>query len=668
MKTALTRPSTARRNSAHVAPATPDIALTTPAEQLRLANWTRQLGAPADESRRSRTMARIGGTAAITSLVAYLTWRVAFTLPVGGDRAVAWLLIAFEALPLFALTLRTVTLWSIDSPTPPPAPVTETDLRVAVLIPTYNEPAEVIAPTIAAACALQPAHETWVLDDGDRPWVADMCEAYGARYVRRDAHTHAKAGNINNALEIMELEEQTGVGGIDVIAVLDCDHVPLPTFLTATLGWFDDERVALIQGPQAYYNSGAFDDDGASGEQGMFFNVLMPARRGYDVGPFWCGSTSLLRVGALREIDGVATETVVEDMHTTLKLVRRYWKTVYHHQTLALGLAPATPEQYLMQRRRWGMGSMQVLAVERLWRAKTWLSWRNFLEYLSGTVWWLEGVATLIAFSLPMALMVSGANTSRANPLVFAGAFTAMFATRLWGMRRLMRKEIHFRTAFALRVLRIPVGVACLWWLLTRRTLSFEVTEKGGATRRQRGRIPRIVWVVAGIVSANAVYAAAGLAGLVPWQSNSSSTAASGAWLLLAAFVLLTGVLRIRHADYATSRRNAHRVNLHAPIEVDGAAGELIDISTGGVAVRLPKGSAPSFGIAELTLPGAPAMKGLVAPLPRRNRASDTDEFVSVQVISGDWSSHHTLSMWMFHTPDGAVPGLRPGVPAVAVC
>ena len=228
-----------------------------PTEPFRLASWTRQLGAPADESRRSRTIARIGGVAALTSLVAYLTWRVAFTLPAeSGGRSVAWLLIGFEALPLFAITLRTVTLWSIDSPTPPPAPVTRTDLRVAVLIPTYNEPAEVIAPTIAAACALQPTHETWVLDDGDRSWVAEMCDAYGARYVRRDEHTHAKAGNLNHAMDLMAAEEADGTGGIDVIAVLDCDHVPLPTFLTATLGWFADERIALVQGPQAYYNSG----------------------------------------------------------------------------------------------------------------------------------------------------------------------------------------------------------------------------------------------------------------------------------------------------------------------------------------------------------------------------------------------------------------------------
>jgi cellulose synthase (UDP-forming) len=39
-----------------------------------------------------------------------------------------------------------------------------------------------------------------------------------------------------------------------------------------------------------------------------------------------------------------------------------------------------------------------------------------------------------------------------------------------------------------------------------------------------------------------------------------------------------------------------------------------------------------------------------------------------VQVLAGDWAAHRTLSLWMFHTPPGAVPGLPAGVPAVAVC
>ena len=70
---------------------------------------------------------------------------------------------------------------------------------------------------------------------------------------------------------------------------------------------------------------------------------------------------------------------------------------------------------------------MQVLAHEKLWAAKRWLSWRNFYEYLTGTLWWLEGVATLFVFIIPLVVMFSGAQTSTATPLAFATAFVSMF-------------------------------------------------------------------------------------------------------------------------------------------------------------------------------------------------------------------------------------------------
>ena len=609
-------------------------------------------------------MAHIGGLASIAALLAYLTWRVTSTLPAGGwNRSVAWLLVAFEALPIVGLVLKAITVWNIDSEAPEPVEVLREGQRVAVFIPTYNEPVEVIAPTIAAACALEPAHETWVLDDGDRPWVSEMCVAYGARYLNRPVHDHAKAGNMNHALAVLEEEELAGTGGADIIAVLDCDHVPLPTFLTATLGWFDDERIALVQGPQSFYNCGAFDDDGFTGEQGLFFNVLMPARHHAGAGPFWCGSTSLLRVAAIREVGGAATETITEDMHTTLKLIRAGWHTAYHHQTLAVGLAPATPDQYLLQRRRWGMGAMQILVHERLWAAKRWMSWRNFHEYLNGTLWWLEGIATLIAFIVPIGVMASGAETSTASPAVFAAAFVAMFSTRLWGAKRLMRKQIHWPTAFALRIFRVPVGMACLWWLLSRKSLQFEVTPKGAADQRLRGRAPKVLWFLTGAVTFVLAYASAGILGWVPWRTGTGSTVASGVWLALAGFVLYCGARRIRSASYATSRRNAYRVALRVAITIDGIEGELVDISVGGAAVRFPFGTLPEAGLVEFCLPGAKPIKMEMVRLGADR--SDHDN-ASLRVVGNDWAAYRTLSLWMFHTPSGAVGGLPPDVPVIA--
>src|SRR5205823_2856130 len=110
-----------------------------------------------------------------------------------------------------------------------------------------------------------------------------------------------------------------------------------------------------------------------------------------------------------------------------------------------VGLAPATPEQYLVQRRRWGLGAMQIMVHERLWSAKRWMSWRTFYEYLNGTLWWLEGVSTVLAFAVPVAVLATGSQTSTAAPALFAAAFVAMFTGRLWGTKQLLRRQIQWR-------------------------------------------------------------------------------------------------------------------------------------------------------------------------------------------------------------------------------
>ncbi|SDV02154.1 cellulose synthase (UDP-forming) [Microlunatus sagamiharensis] len=642
-----------------------DMRRATVASGNRLAGWAYGLSPMVTESRRSRLGARLGILTAITALVVYVTWRILFTLPLGGwDLVAAWVLVAFEILPVAGLVIRAVTLWDIDTRAPVPVSDARPGQRCVVMIPTYNEPVEVIAPTIAAALELEPAHQTWVLDDGSRPWVAELCAALGARHVTRLEHTHAKAGNMNHALDLLAAEVAEGAEPVDVVAVLDCDHVPLPTFLTATLGHFDDPDVALVQAPQTYYNSGAFDDDGSSGEQGVFFHVLLPGRNHDGAGPFWCGSTSLIRLSALREVGGISTDTIVEDMHTTLLLIRKGWKTVYHHQVLALGLAPDTPEQYLLQRRRWGMGCMQVLVTERLWAARRWLSWRNFYEYLSGPTWWLEGVGTVLAFLVPAVVLVSGARVSTADPLVFTIVFAVMFAVRLWGVRLLFRGHQHWPTAFALRVLRIPVGLACLWWLVTRRELTFQVTPKSGADQRLRGRVPAVVWGLLWTLVAVAVYALLGLSGYVPWHSDPSSTAASGLWLALAGTVLVMSIRRIQAAEYATSRRNAHRVALRAPVTLDGTEGELVDLSLGGAAVRFPRGTLRGGTHVDLALPGTEPVR--METVRVADEPGGSSEVVSLRVPTSDWAAYRTVALWLFHTPAGVVDGLPDGVPAVA--
>jgi cellulose synthase/poly-beta-1,6-N-acetylglucosamine synthase-like glycosyltransferase len=160
--------------------------------------------------------------------VVYLTWRVCFTL--GGNLWVSLPLWVLELYAAVGLGLFTFSLWNLDRQLVP-APVQQTDLRVGVLIPTYNEPIEVLFPTVAAAVALEPSHETYVLDDGQRLWVRAMAASLGARYIAREEHSHAKAGNVNHALAELDL---------DVVGILDADHI-------ADAG-VPDEHARLLRG------------------------------------------------------------------------------------------------------------------------------------------------------------------------------------------------------------------------------------------------------------------------------------------------------------------------------------------------------------------------------------------------------------------------------------
>ena len=60
----------------------------------------------------------------------------------------------------------------------------------------------------------------------------------------------------------------------------------------------------------------------------------------------------------------MATISVTEDMATAMRLHAMGWKSVYHHENLAHGLAPEDLGTMLQQRLRWAQGTLQVMLKE----------------------------------------------------------------------------------------------------------------------------------------------------------------------------------------------------------------------------------------------------------------------------------------------------------------
>jgi len=282
-------------------------------------------------------------------------------------------------------------------------PVAQEGLTVDVFVPTYNEPTELVRRSVMAVQHMDYPHQTWLLDDGDRDEMRKLAAELNCRYLARKERTHAKAGNLNNALRHSKA---------DFIAVFDADHAPKREFLNSTLGFFRDPSVAFVQTPQDFYNLDSFqhrvkwNTRGMFTEQSLFFRVI---QRGKDCwnAAFFCGSCAVLRRAALEEIGGFAVGTVTEDLHTSIRIHKRGYRSVYYPKSLAFGLAPVSVGAFLMQRIRWGNGAMQVWRREDILFARD-LTVAQKINYMASIMTYFDGWQKLVFYLVPAVVLFSG--------------------------------------------------------------------------------------------------------------------------------------------------------------------------------------------------------------------------------------------------------------------
>ena len=305
--------------------------------------------------------------ACILLIARTMVWRVSETLPpltLSQDAIWSYLFVFFEILSavssmlLFFMLSRTVD--RTTQATRDGVWVRSRSKRVDLLIATYNEEEAILERTIIGAQSQDyDNYRIFVLDDGRRDWLCDLCERRKVGYIARSNNEHAKAGNINNALRQLANEEPG-----EFVAILDADFVLQPEFLSRALALFRDEEVGCVQTPQHFFNPDPLQHGfGAAStwpdEQRFFFDVLLASKDAWGVA-FCCGTSSITRREALEQVGGFPTESVTEDMLLSLKLKEAGWKTVYLNERLSMGLAPEGVSEYITQRGRWCLGFMQI--------------------------------------------------------------------------------------------------------------------------------------------------------------------------------------------------------------------------------------------------------------------------------------------------------------------
>lgn len=356
---------------------------------------------------------------------------------------------------------------------------------VDIFIPTYNEPLEVLEKTIVGAKYIDwPNKRVWVLDDGRRDWLKQFCEEQGVEYLTRPDNLYAKAGNINNALKYAR-------GSF--FCIFDADFVPFRNFLKRTIPLFRTPHIGIVQTPQHFYNKDPIQinlhvPDDYPDEQRLFFDEMAASRDAWDMA-FCCGSCSILRRSAIDATGGIPTESVTEDLLTTLRMIRKGYITVYLNEKLSQGLAAESIKAFFVQRERWARGAVQTIYLPDGPLGPGLNFWQRIFFF--PTSWLIQYPSRLLLILIPIMYLVFGLapiKYTSFEDLIFyqAPVFTAYFLTMRWLVRGKYLPIVSISASLFATFRLLP---AVLSSLIKPFGVPFKVTPKGADSKQTHAEL-----------------------------------------------------------------------------------------------------------------------------------------------------------------------------------
>ena len=358
----------------------------------------------------------------------YLPWALGHL-----NRSALWLSIPFAAASLLTALLSLVTVinhWQRRVPQPRAVEAGQ-EPAVAVLVPTYGEPPEMVYETARSVLEQDYPLDKMRLvisDDAHRTAIRFLVqrlrrEAPGALvfyhepYRRGDPRRRgeAKAGNLNSVLDVLDRYAP----GVEYVETRDADDVVGDRgFLRQAVGQLLAEpRAAYVQTiKEARVGPG----DPFGNQEALFYRRALAARHAANA-VFPCGSGLVWRLDALKEVGGFPDWNLVEDLQSGVEALRRGWRGLYLPIVGAVGqTAPEDVPNAIKQRGTWALDTMRL----SYWGQKRGLSLRQHLQFSELGLFYLLSWAVLIFCVTPVFALLLGV-----YPLV---ATHAEYAYHFW--------------------------------------------------------------------------------------------------------------------------------------------------------------------------------------------------------------------------------------------
>jgi cellulose synthase (UDP-forming) len=404
------------------------------------------------------------------------------------------------------------------------------DLRVAFVVTRApSEPWEVARTTLEAMLDQDypRRYDVWLCDERTTDEIRHWCARHGVRLSTREGvenyhrltwprRTKCKEGNL------AFFYDHGGYRDYDVVAQLDCDHVPTRTYLREMVRPFADNAIGYVSAPSVN-DSNAAESWAARGRLHREATFHGPAQLGHSAGlaPVCIGSHYAVRTQALAEIGGVGPE-LAEDFSTTFLLNSAGWQGAFAIDAEAHGDGPPTFAAMLVQEFQWSR-SLTTVLIGLVPRHLGRLPWRLRLRFLYALGYYvLLSLATVGGLLLAPVAAVTGTAWIRVNYLTFIMLWWTVSLTvllialllRRRGLLRPPRAPLISWENYLYCLTRWPLiawGVtAAVLQAVRPRQITFKVTPKGPGGLEPfpvRLALPYLVTVV--VLAGAALYAEA---------------------------------------------------------------------------------------------------------------------------------------------------------------
>ncbi len=218
---------------------------------------------------------------------------------------------------------------------------------VTIQLPLYNE-MYVVDRLVDAVCNIEYPRELLeiqVLDDStdETRQIAELAvrrhalQGIDIKYIHREDRTGYKAGALDEGLKVARG---------NFVAIFDADFIPKPDFLTRTIHYFTDDKVALVQARWGHVNEDyslltkiqavLLDahfvlEHGGRNRGGCFFNFN--------------GTAGIWRKDAIADGGGWQHDTLTEDLDLSYRTQLKGWQFVFVQDHVVAGGAAGRDER-----------------------------------------------------------------------------------------------------------------------------------------------------------------------------------------------------------------------------------------------------------------------------------------------------------------------------------